>query len=614
MPPRQRRKGPASGRTQRTTRNQSREIESKTNTHSSASRPTQAPPSKPRTARGSSKARNDSTAKLDAEECTVPSCPKAVQLCKEEIEVIQFVQDTLVRKARALIDHLANSRPSAADMWTTKLEILREDLHITLRRFPGVGGGFIDISPIQDSVRGEEGADEMAVAVRTANLATLLDRCKDFRAASADADMLEGLLIPLNQCFPSAFARCASDVNREALLRMRALALRIRSLLIVENILSDKTRRGETRASHITVGFFECDDGDVQSYLQDERVPFRAYSGLVVDREEVVEEARHLSALLEQDEQDKSGYARLSNAVPRDKLLQQLETWATQRLRASASESGPDSFEGARDTVEAGDEDAHGKSLVDSDFSDDSDDDGSFSPLPEQISTHVLRYGPPSPVNEMDDEDTPADYPEASFEQIVEPSGRALPSIDEAPEDDQAGAEQQQPEGHCRPSSPQKTWRSRQETEEDDEEKDEYEADTRPPKRPRPRPANASPSSTPRRPLLSGSPLQARTQQQQGSHPLRGRDESANEANERAILDLNVVREQNREQRKKRQNSKAVQRRAFWPLADEEALRKAVDAYSASWSAIVKHVEFEVERSQQQVRDKARNMKVDFLW
>lgn len=59
------------------------------------------------------------------------------------------------------------------------------------------------------------------------------------------------------------------------------------------------------------------------------------------------------------------------------------------------------------------------------------------------------------------------------------------------------------------------------------------------------------------------------------------------------------------------------QRRAFWEKEDERTLRELVAAHGSFWVYIEKKATreelFLVPRTQQQIRDKARNMKVDYL-
>jgi hypothetical protein len=67
--------------------------------------------------------------------------------------------------------------------------------------------------------------------------------------------------------------------------------------------------------------------------------------------------------------------------------------------------------------------------------------------------------------------------------------------------------------------------------------------------------------------------------------------------------------------RRSRPSSTGPQRRTFWPDEDVVKLISAVSEYECAWSTIeakmVTH--FSVPRNQQAIRDKARNLKVDFL-
>ncbi len=55
------------------------------------------------------------------------------------------------------------------------------------------------------------------------------------------------------------------------------------------------------------------------------------------------------------------------------------------------------------------------------------------------------------------------------------------------------------------------------------------------------------------------------------------------------------------------------QRRTFWSEADSQRLIEAIEQFGCSWSLIAKNVEFEDDRDQIALKDKARNMKVAFL-
>ncbi|KKF94272.1 hypothetical protein CFO_g3385 [Ceratocystis platani] len=58
---------------------------------------------------------------------------------------------------------------------------------------------------------------------------------------------------------------------------------------------------------------------------------------------------------------------------------------------------------------------------------------------------------------------------------------------------------------------------------------------------------------------------------------------------------------------------KELQKRFFWGPSDTEKLCDYIDRYGCNWARISKEATFEIPRTQQQLRDKARNLKVDML-
>lgn len=58
---------------------------------------------------------------------------------------------------------------------------------------------------------------------------------------------------------------------------------------------------------------------------------------------------------------------------------------------------------------------------------------------------------------------------------------------------------------------------------------------------------------------------------------------------------------------------KELQKRFFWGQPDTDKLCEYIDRYGCNWARISKEAAFEIPRTQQQLRDKARNLKVDML-
>jgi hypothetical protein len=80
-----------------------------------------------------------------------------------------------------------------------------------------------------------------------------------------------------------------------------------------------------------------------------------------------------------------------------------------------------------------------------------------------------------------------------------------------------------------------------------------------------------------------------------------------------SVSDIQRLSQQARTNTRMARGPRNPKRRVFWSNEDTVRLIEAVRQYNCAWSVMEEKLLFETHRTQQQIRDKARNVKVDFL-
>ncbi|KAJ2897471.1 hypothetical protein MKZ38_004665 [Zalerion maritima] len=541
--------------------------------------------------------------------------------------VMVNVKDTLLQQSKQLINHLNEQKRD--ESWPLLAKVFNQFFEQARDQY--LLGDTIFIDPaIREKIAEEKTeaiADPVLQAAYTANLTTLLYLCNQFKS-SAEANILTELLQPLDDTFPSHFVPIV-QMDKERASELADLAVWVRcyrALAVVDGGIKEGDNLNTLR-EQVTDIFFGAKDEDIESFA--EGGDLRRFVGLSPERENIAHTVRSLDSML----QNEGDYDAWRQEISNEKLplLEKLEEWARKTLELGpARDSQPTlrrQSDAAATIATSHPDDEPGDYSESSDSGD--DDDVAIS---RGIAEVARRDGPPGSSPTQRD-GTPQDYPEVTLDHIRASQATApqrsqrLPNIQE--DSDSLLVKNGTPvqEGAA------VGWRRRpvlstrdmggmeNEEAEDEEEQGAFQTDARGPKPKRRRVVadthDGSVASVAARRPLPGTPgyptSPRRRKPRSGSNSAAPRSRAVSGATngDDAEIDFSVLRSQNTEARASKKAK--VQHRIPWMTGDEKTLIRAVGTYMARWSVIAKETEFDVGRDQQQVRDKARNLKVDFL-
>ncbi|KPM40469.1 hypothetical protein AK830_g6094 [Neonectria ditissima] len=503
----------------------------------------------------------------------------------------------------------------------------------------------------------EESSETAAAAIVRANMVTALDEVLTLKAEPlSDAFPL---LEKLNSWFPSLFV-----VSREMFEHPR-LTLDIRTWYLIEVL---KGQKSEPNYRQIIANVF-CEPADGLSFPQRfSSGPFRTLGESVdEDLEELC--ADRISKIIPLIKKDKRTYGvgQLQHLFPFRSLLDDLETWLKTAyallgetigrspssgehesggfidaeeeihgsqadaasesqpiVRARTGEEQPSLFSGKASISYLNGQQRNSRTAPPSNQQQDVQPFEAPRDYPEHTNSDLL--GSPLPVSNHDQDvyppEAPRDYPEHTnaelLDSLIPSSSAALLGQDQAsgsrPDKKPRYHDPFRPEPVEEKEKEKKEKKEKKEEEEEEEEDDPFETDTRPLKNGKRAAFSSSmpPPPRPKRPRVTPSQPAPTTSSASTNHAARSQPFSSAPTDD----DFETLRRAKLEiTQKARLPLAPAPKRIAWSNHDSAVLLQLIRQRHAAWANMENYDndQFEHPRNQQAYRDKARNMKVDYL-
>ncbi|ORY67720.1 uncharacterized protein BCR38DRAFT_483328 [Pseudomassariella vexata] len=527
-------------------------------------------------------------------------------------EVMEDIMDDTIRSSSKLYEHIISlGARKPTDNWRSRLQYFQRTHNSVRSNFVAESEPFISSEAFERNLPYEVGTKSFLAAKKVicfANLASLLRFIVDLKYQNKPA---RPILEELDRLFPNMFDPFMEDITSSF-----DLAFRIRCCNMVATI---KDAPDSNRFLLAAASF--CDD-EVESPEDAQQLllmgPFKPVANVDVnsDQDYLLHMADIYSYLFSNTRAQM--IKDLENAYPLEDLLRDLEDWLSNMFPRLYKGKAPvhtpllatDVIDQEEDSMFVDEDD---NAASDSGASSDSDSEPEEeiirtgapieSFLDDKITLETVvqkqrRATPPS--NQQANRGLPAIDPRKllglDFQEARSSLGQNMPRLEAVIREPQESHERPGPKG------PHPTVDG-----EEDVFGDEYQTDVRPtdesrriPKLPTPNRAHFSrqtaASKSERSPSLGATPGQEYPER------LVAGDLMALSQKAKAISRIESARQ-----------AKGPQKRTFWTLDDNKTLISAIPKYQCSWAAIEDAGLFSVFRTQQQIRDRARNLKVDFL-
>lgn len=544
--------------------------------------------------------------------------------------VVDFLKSDLRRKATNLLTYLENATEEdhKNTLWQTKRNILLEDFRGARTHFLVENDVFIDVPAIANTLfheSGDEAAKEGTRASYVANLAYLRYLGHLWQTKADGFRVADDLLHHLDNAFPAAFIGNFEEMNEDEVQALQHMGSRIRMQWVVETILVHSMSSQDLDVPKISqeiIGRYfgqDIEDDDLWSFLAATDAPLRPFPGLPpMKLSDVQQELEEVASWLSNDTESSQSLDLLHESTIKlspqdldhwvghifhDRLQKKSKPINKSPLNRSLARHGspedtrpeqeqyhshatnislPPLIEESEDKEEVS---ASARSVILN--QDDSDSEyseslsGSLSP---GKAAAADRHGPPGQNrNMLLNDQRKFDYPEVDLDIISEMQNLRTSLFQESKGiDDRMSTANSQPQKRRR----------------EDEDEDDFEVDMRAPK------------------LLRRGTFSKTSPVENGHTGMPQPYQTITEdSSEDGNMDIQTLREMTQAEKHRIARQRAgPQQRSRWNKADELELIRAVEKFSGRWSEISRRVAFSEPKSHQQVRDKARNLKVNFLW